>query len=95
MSTDDLRESPQIDLLGRLQLLLDMHQLVEVVLALDVLAQVVIARQQLADPGQALGHHIEYRALVGTRQLLRQLADLQRRRAPDLAVIGHLLALDV
>ncbi|MNI39097.1 hypothetical protein D3C73_932700 [compost metagenome] len=51
-------------------------------------------RQQLAHAIQACGHHVEHSALVGHRQLLRQLADLQARGTPDFAVVAFLLALD-
>ncbi|MNT48807.1 hypothetical protein D3C72_1856090 [compost metagenome] len=54
----------------------------------------VVLRDQLADLGQPFGHHVVHAALVGRRQLLRQLADLQRRRAPDLAVVRTLVTLD-
>src|SRR5690606_22902833 len=90
-AVDQLLQAPAI---FGFQLLLHMHQLLEVVIAVDVLRQVVIARQQLANPGQPLGDHVEHGTLVGAWQLLRQLADLQSRSAPDLAVIRHLVALD-
>ena len=67
--------------------LLNMHELVEVVLILNVHAQVMVLGEQLAYPGQAFGDHIEDRAVVGPRQLLWQLADLQSRRAPDFSVV--------
>ena len=76
------------------QLLLHVHQLLEVVIAVNVLRQVMITRQQFANAGQAFGNHVEHRALVGARQLLRQLADLQPWCTPDFAVVGHLVALD-
>ncbi|MNH01782.1 hypothetical protein D3C79_610060 [compost metagenome] len=76
------------------QLVLDVHEFFQVFIALDVQAQVVELRQQLAHAIQACGHHIEHRALVGHRQLLRQLADLQGRGTPDFAVVALLLALD-
>lgn len=90
-AVDQLLQAPAI---FGLQLLLHVHQLLEVVITVDVLRQMVIARQQLANAGQAFGNHVEHRALVGTRQLLRQLADLQSRGAPDFTVVGHLVALD-
>ncbi len=74
--------------------LLNMHELVEVVLILNVHAQVMVLGEQLAYPGQAFGDHIEDRAVVGPRQLLWQLADLQSRRAPDFAVVCAAIALD-
>ncbi|MNJ64864.1 hypothetical protein D3C77_608470 [compost metagenome] len=76
------------------QLLLHVHELIEVFIVMNVLAQVMVARKQLAHAGQPLGDHVEHRAIVRARQLLRQLTDLQRRGAPDLTVIGGLLALD-
>ncbi|MCY1530082.1 hypothetical protein D9M68_652580 [compost metagenome] len=88
---DQLLQAPAVT---GLEVMLDMHELVQIGLGDDVLAQVVILRQQLADPVQALGNHIEDRPSVGDRQLLRQLADLQPRRTPDRAVIGLLVALD-
>ena len=48
--------------------LLNMHELVEVVLILNVHAQVMVLGEQLAYPGQAFGDHIEDRAVVGPRQ---------------------------
>ncbi len=74
--------------------LLNMHELVEVVLILNVHAQVMVLGEQLAYPGQAFGDHIEDRAVVGPRQLLWQFADLQSRRAPDFSVVSAAIALD-
>ncbi|MNN11259.1 hypothetical protein D3C81_1242120 [compost metagenome] len=84
----------QAPAVARFQLLLHVRQLVQVLGTVDVLGQVVVLGDQLADLGQALGHHVVHRALVGRRQLLRQLADLQRRCAPDLAVVRTLVTLD-
>jgi len=88
---DQLLQAPAI--LG-FQRLLHVHQLVEIVLVLDVHAEVVVLGQQFADAFQPLGDDIEHRTVIGARQLLRQLADLQTRRAPDLAVVGAAIALD-
>ncbi len=84
----------QAPAVARLEFLLDLRQPVQVLVALDVLAQVVELRQQLADAGQALGDHVEHATVVGTRQLLRQFADLQPGGAPDLAVVGGAITLD-
>ncbi|MCY1448887.1 hypothetical protein D9M71_655950 [compost metagenome] len=84
----------QAPAVARFQLLLDAGELREIIFVLNVQAQVVIAGQQFADLGEPLGDHVVHRTIIGARQLLRQFADLQRRRPPDVAVIGHLLALD-
>ena len=84
----------QAPAIAGLQLLLDVHEPLHIQFAAGVLGQVMVLGEQFADAGQARGHHVEHRAVVGARQFLRQFADLQRRGAPDLAVIGLLLALD-
>ncbi|MNC38493.1 hypothetical protein D3C75_871010 [compost metagenome] len=71
-----------------------MHELFQVGIAVDVLAQVVIFGQQGANTVEAFGHHVEYCTTVGHRQFLRQLANLQPRSAPDIAVVRLLIALD-
>ncbi|MNQ66751.1 hypothetical protein D3C85_812510 [compost metagenome] len=76
------------------ELLLDAGQLGQVGIGLDVLAEVVELGEQRTDLRQPFGHHVEHGAIVGARQFLRQFADLQRRRTPDLAVVGELVALD-
>src|SRR5690606_23267521 len=59
----------------RLERLLNVHELVQIGIVTDVLAQVVVLGKQLPDAGQPLGHYVEHGTLVGTRQFLRQLAD--------------------
>ncbi len=76
------------------ELVLNVHELFQICIAVDVLAQVMKLGEQLADAIQACRDHIEHRTLVGNRQLLWQLADLQARGAPDLAIVALLLALD-
>ena len=71
-----------------------MHELIEVSLVLNVLAQMMIISEQLPHAREPLGHDIEYGALISDRQLLRQLADFQSWRTPDLAVVRQLAALD-
>ncbi|MCY1444514.1 hypothetical protein D9M71_609920 [compost metagenome] len=74
--------------------MLDVHELFQVFIALDIHAQVVELRQQFTHAVQTSGYHVEHRALVGHRQLLWQLTDLQARRTPDFTVVALLLALD-
>ncbi len=62
-----------------LEIVLDVHQLVQVGVSDDVLAQVVIFGEQCAHAVQAFGHHVEHGPLVGYRQFLRQFADLEAR----------------
>ena len=76
------------------EVLLDVHQLVQVSIGDDVLAQVMVLGQQLANTVQAFGHNVEYGPLVGYRQLLRQFANLEAGRAPNRAVIGFLITFD-
>ena len=90
-AVDQLLQAPAI---LRLERLLYMHELLEIGLVLDVLAQVMVFGEQLADAGQAFGDHIEYRAVIRSRKLLRQFADLQPRGTPDFAVIGRPIAFD-
>ncbi|MNO83441.1 hypothetical protein D3C76_747490 [compost metagenome] len=71
-----------------------MHQLVQIGVSDDVLAQVVIFGEQGANAVQAFGDHVEHCPLVGHRQFLRQFADLESWCAPNGAVIGLLVALD-
>ena len=54
--------------------------------------QVVVLGQQLTHPGKAGGNHVIHRLVVSCRQLLRQLANFQTRRKPDVALICPLLA---
>ncbi|MCY1277747.1 hypothetical protein D9M70_264550 [compost metagenome] len=84
----------QAPAIASLEFLLDAGQLGQVGIGLDVLAEMVELGQQRADLRQPFGHHVEHGAIVGARQFLRQFADLQRRRTPDLAVVGELVALD-
>ncbi|MNZ91861.1 hypothetical protein D3C78_1108600 [compost metagenome] len=76
------------------ELVLNMHEFFQVIVALDVLAQVVELGKQFANAIQACGHHVEHCPLVSHWQFLRQFADLQARCAPDLSVVALLLALD-
>ena len=73
------------------EVLLNVHQLVQVSIGDDVLAQVMVLGQQFANTVQAFGHNVEYGPLVGYRQLLRQFANLEAGRAPNRAVIGFLI----
>lgn len=52
------------------KVVLDVHQLFQVGIGDDVLAQVMVLGQQLANPRQPLGDHVEHRPTVGHRQLL-------------------------
>ncbi|MCY1183717.1 hypothetical protein D9M73_243610 [compost metagenome] len=74
--------------------MLDVHEFFQVGIAVDVLAQVVIFSQQGANTVEALGHHVEHCTTIGHRQFLRQLANLQPRSAPDIAIVRLLIALD-
>ena len=74
------------------EVLLDVHQLVEVFLGDAVLRQVMVLREQLANAVQAFGNHVEHCPSVGHRQFLRQFADLEARGTPHRAVIGLLVA---
>gem|GEM_PF-4293800 len=71
-----------------------MHELLEIGLVLDVLAEVMVLGKQLADPGQAFGNHIEHGTVVRSREFLRQFADLQPRGTPDFPVIGGTITFD-
>ncbi len=84
----------QAPAIARLEFLLDPREARQVIVGIDVQAQVVVLGEQLADFRQTLGHHVEHCPFVGTRQFLGQFADLQRRCAPDFAVVGLLFALD-
>lgn len=90
-AVDQLLQSPAVT---GFEVRLHVHQLVEVFGGDDVLAEVVILSEQLAHAIQAFGNDVEYGTAVSDRQLLGQLANLQARRTPDIAVIGHLDALD-
>jgi len=90
-AVDQLLQTPAVT---GFEVVLDVHQFVQVGVGDDVLAQVVILREQLADTVQAFGHHVEHGPLVGYRQLLRQFANLEAGCAPNGAVIGLLVALD-
>ncbi len=74
--------------------LLNVHELVQIGIVADVLAQVVVLGKQLPDPIQALGYHVEHGTIVGPGQFLWQFADLQSWRTPDFPVVGQLAALD-
>ena len=56
------------------EVVLDMHQFIQIGVGDDVLTQVMVLGQQLAHTVQTFSHHVEYRPLVGYRQLLRQFA---------------------
>ena len=73
------------------EVLLDVHQLVQVSIGNDVLAQVVVLREQFTNTVQTFGNHVEHGPFVGRRQLLRQFANLEAGRAPNRAVIGFLI----
>jgi len=74
------------------EVLLNVHQLVQVFLGDAVLRQVMVLRKQLAHTVQAFGNHVEHCPSVGHRQFLRQFANLEARGAPNRAVIGLLVA---
>jgi len=74
------------------EVLLDVHQLVQVFFGNAVLRQVMVLRKQLTDAVQAFGDHVEHCPSVGHRQFLRQFANLEARGAPYRAVIGLLVA---
>ncbi|MNF55709.1 hypothetical protein D3C84_371810 [compost metagenome] len=90
-AVDQLLQTPAV---AGFEVVLDVHQLVQVGVGDDVLAQVVVLRKQLAHTVQAFGHHVEHCPLVGHWQFLRQFADLEARGTPYRAVIGLLIALD-
>jgi len=90
-AVDQLLQAPAVT---GFEVVLDVHQLVQVGIGNDVLAQVMVLREQFANTVQAFGDHVEHGPLVGHRQFLRQFADLEARCAPDGAVIGLLIALD-
>ncbi|MNZ15504.1 hypothetical protein D3C78_324550 [compost metagenome] len=90
-AVDQLLQAPAI---ARLEVVLDVHELFQVGIGMDVLAQVVVFGQQGADAVEAFGHHVEHGTAVGHRQFLRQLANLQARGTPDVAFIRLLIALD-
>ncbi|MNE03228.1 hypothetical protein D3C80_957230 [compost metagenome] len=90
-AVDQLLQTPAI---AGFEVVLDVHQLVQIGIGDDVLAQVVILGEQRTDTVQAFGHHVEHCPLVGHRQFLRQFADLEPGCAPNGAVIGLLVALD-
>ncbi|RMP74876.1 hypothetical protein ALQ16_203322 [Pseudomonas syringae pv. actinidiae] len=88
-AVDQLLQTPAVT---GFEVLLNMHQLVQVFLGDAVLRQVVIFSQQGADAIQTFGHHVEHCPSVGYRQFLGQFADLEAWRTPDSAVIGLLNA---
>jgi len=61
------------------EVLLDVHQLVQVFFGNAVLRQVMVLRKQLTDAVQAFGDHVEHCPSVGHRQFLRQFANLEAR----------------
>ncbi|MNH06757.1 hypothetical protein D3C79_661360 [compost metagenome] len=90
-AVDQLLQAPAVT---RFQVVLDVHEFFQVSITVDVLTQVMILSKQGADTVEAFGHYVEHGTTVGHRQFLRQLANLQPRSTPDIAVVRLLIALD-
>ncbi len=80
---DTLLELPAIDAFQR-----DLHMLETLEVRLGVADQVMIFRQQRARLRQAFSDDIEDGTSFGGRQVLREHADLEARRLPQLTGIG-------